>query len=89
MAIKQVIFQLYPNKAQEAKLHYWRKLHCLLYNAAVANRKTQYQKFGRSVDYFEQQNCLPEFKKVWVEYAELGSQALQATLKRCESFSLK
>jgi putative transposase len=84
MATKQVIFQLYPNKTQGAKLHYWRKLHCLVYNAAVANRKTQYQRFGRNVDYFEQQNCLPEFKKVWTEYVELGSQALQATLKRVD-----
>ncbi len=84
MATKQVIFQLYPNKTQQTKLHYWRKLHCLLYNAAVANRKTQDQKFGHSVDYFDQQNCLPEFKKVWTEYVELGSQALQATLKRVD-----
>ncbi len=48
MATKQILFQLYPNKTQETKLHYWRKLHCLLYNAGVANRKTQYQKFGQS-----------------------------------------
>ncbi|MEQ9354732.1 MAG: transposase [Coleofasciculus chthonoplastes F3-SA18-01] len=59
-------------------------MHCDLYNAAIANRRTQYKHFGYSVDYFEQQNCLPEFKKVWVEYAELGSQTLQATLKRVD-----
>ncbi|MEQ9667561.1 MAG: transposase [Coleofasciculus sp. G2-EDA-02] len=59
-------------------------MHCDLYNAAIANRRTQYKHFGHSVDYFEQQNCLPEFKKVWVEYAELGSQTLQATLKRVD-----
>lgn len=51
-------------------------------NAAVYNRKTQYQKFGHSVNYLEQQNSLPEFKKLWPEYKELGSHALQATLKR-------
>jgi putative transposase len=84
MATKQVIFRLYPNKNQEKQLHFWRKLHCLLYNAGVANRRTQYKKFGKSVDYFEQQNCLPEFKKVWTEYKELGSQTLQATLKRVD-----
>lgn len=32
----------------------------------------------------EQQNCLPEFKEVWHEYKVLGSQALQATLKRVD-----
>lgn len=59
-------------------------MHQALYNAALYNRKTQYQKFGHSVDYFEQQNCLPAFKEVWTEYKSLGSQALQATLKRVD-----
>lgn len=59
-------------------------MHQALYNAALYNRKTQYQKFGHSVDYFEQQNCLPAFKEVWTEYKVLGSQALQATLKRVD-----
>ncbi|MDY6896646.1 MAG: hypothetical protein SWZ49_00990, partial [Cyanobacteriota bacterium] len=38
-----------------------------IYNAAVANRKTQYQKLGHSVDYFEQQASLPGFKETWIE----------------------
>jgi len=59
-------------------------MHCNLYNAALANRITQYKKFGKSVNYFEQQNSLPAFKTVWPEYVELGSQALQATLKRVD-----
>jgi len=59
-------------------------MHCSLYNAAVYNRKTQYQKFGHSVSYMEQQNCLPAFKEVWTEYKLLGSHALQATLKRVD-----
>jgi putative transposase len=59
-------------------------MHCALYNAAVYNRKTQYQKFGHKVDYLEQQNCLPAFKEVWTEYKPLGSHALQATLKRVD-----
>jgi putative transposase len=59
-------------------------MHWALYNAAVINRRTQYQRFGHSVDYWEQQNSLPAFKQVWPEYAELGSQALQATLKRVD-----
>jgi putative transposase len=84
MAVRRVTFRLYPSVNQEAKLFDWRRMHKDLYNAAVANRKTQYQKFGRSVDYFEQQNSLPAFKEVWSEYKELGSQALQATLKRVD-----
>jgi putative transposase len=81
---RRVTYRLYPTRQQEQKLFYWRRLHCLLYNAAVANRRTQYKQFGKSVDYYEQQNCLPQFKQVWNEYQELGSQALQATLKRVD-----
>ncbi len=81
---RRVTFRLYPSKSQTKKLHSWRRLHCYLYNAALSNRRTQYQQFNHLVDYFEQQNCLPAFKKVWPEFKELGSHALQATLKRVD-----
>lgn len=81
---RRVTFRLYPTRQQQDILHYWRRLHASLYNAAVYNRKTQYQKFGHSVNYLEQQNCLPAFKEVWTEYKQLGSHALQATLKRVD-----
>ena len=81
---RRVTYRLYPNRQQEQKLFYHRRLHCLLYNAAIANRRTQYKHFGKSVGYYEQQNCLPQFKKVWTEYQEINSQALQATLKRVD-----
>lgn len=77
-------FRLYPNKQIEQSLRYHRKLHKDLYNAAVNNRFTQYKKFNHRVDYFEQQNCLPAFKEVWIEYKQLPSHALQATLKRVD-----
>jgi putative transposase len=81
---RRVTYKLYPNRQQDAKLHYWRRLHASLYNAGVYNRKTQYQRLGHSVNYLEQQNSLPAFKEVWPEYKELGSHALQATLKRVD-----
>ncbi len=84
MAIKRITFRLYPNKAQENQLHYWRKLHCLLYNACVYQRKTDYQRFGKSINYFDQQNALPAFKECWPEYKKLGSHALQDTVKRVD-----
>jgi len=59
-------------------------MHKDLYNAALYHRKTEYQKFGNKIDYLQQQNCLPEFKKFFPEYKELGSHALQATLKRVD-----
>lgn len=84
MATRRMTFRLYPSKQIEQSLRYHRKMHKDLYNAAVNNRFTQYQKFNHSVSYFEQQNCLPGFKEVWIEYKEINSQALQATLKRVD-----
>ena len=84
MALRRATFKLYPTKKVNAILHYHRKLHKDLYNAAVSNRITSYKKFGFAVTYFEQQNCLPDFKKVWTEYKAINSQALQGTLKRVD-----
>jgi putative transposase len=84
MPTRRATFRLYPNKKQEQILRYHRKLHKDLYNAAVSNRFTQYQKFGHKVDYFEQQNSLPAFKEVWTEYKECNCMTLQATLKRVD-----
>ncbi|BAU14364.1 putative transposaseS891/IS1136/IS1341 family protein [Leptolyngbya sp. NIES-3755] len=84
MLTRRITFRLYPKPVQEAKLFEWRRLHAYLYNSALADRKYSYQKQGESVDYFDQQNRLPAFKEVWAEYKELGSHALQATLKRVD-----
>ncbi len=84
MITRRITFRLYPSKAQEVRLHYYRRLHKDLYNACVYHRKSEYQKFGRNVTYYDQQNILPAFKTEWVEYKELGSQALQATVKRVD-----
>lgn len=84
MALRRATFRLYPNRQANKVLHYQRKLHKDLYNAALYNRKTQYQRLGHSVSYYEQQNCLPAFKEVWHEYKDINSQALQSTLKRVD-----
>lgn len=84
MVTKRVTFRLYPNKAQEKKMHYWRRLHKDLYNACITHRQEHYKRYSQNVTYLDQQNCLPEFKKEWVEYKELGSHALQATVKRVD-----
>lgn len=81
---RRITFRLYPSIAMAATLHYHRRLHKELYNACVYHRKTEYQKFGKSVTYFDQQNCLPAFKKFWDAYKDINSQALQATVKRVD-----
>ncbi|MBW4620031.1 MAG: transposase [Cyanosarcina radialis HA8281-LM2] len=84
MATRRVTFRLYPNKNQEEKLHYWRRLHKDLFNACLSQRKVEYERFGKSISYYDQQNTLPAFKECWYEYKELGSHALQATVKRVD-----
>ena len=84
VTIRRVTFKLYPKKSAENKLHYARKAHCDLYNAALSHRKTQYKQFGNSISYFDQQNSLPAFKEELPEYKEFGSHTLQATLKRVD-----
>ena len=84
MPTRRQTFRLYPSKAQEKALLYARRLHCYLYNACLAHRHTEYKLHRRTVTYLEQQNLLPEFKQVWVEYSALHSQSLQATVKRVD-----
>ena len=84
VANRRQTFRLYPSKAQEKALLYARRLHCYLYNACVAHRQYEYKRNRRTVGYLEQQNLLPEFKKVWTEFAQLNSQSLQATVKRVD-----
>ena len=81
---RRVTFRLYPTTAQEKQLFEWKRLHCYLYNACVEHRRTSYQKFGKLINYFDQQNALPAFKDCWHEYKKLGSHALQATVKRVD-----
>ncbi len=84
MAIRRYTFRLYPNKTQEQKLFEARRLHAYLYNACIAHRRFEWKKNQKTVTYFQQQNCLPAFKKEWKEFAYLHSQALQATVKRVD-----
>lgn len=84
MATRRHTFRLYPNKIQEKKLLEVRRLHCYLYNACVSDRNYGYRVNKKSITYLDQQNCLPEFKQCWIEYKELHSQSLQATVKRVD-----
>lgn len=72
MLTRRTTFRLYPSKAQIAKLFEARRLHAYLYNACVEHRKTSYQKFGKSIDYYIQQAALVPFKACWSEYKSLN-----------------
>lgn len=84
MMTRRVTFRLYPSKAQTAKLFEARRLHAYLFNACVEHRKTSYQKFGKSISYYDQQAALVPFKECWGEYKSLNHGSLQATVKRVD-----
>jgi len=81
---RRVTFRLYPTRQQEDTLHYWRKLHCSLYNAAVYNRKTQYQKFGHSVIIWSNKTVYLHSRKSGQSINPLVLTRKQATLKRVD-----
>lgn len=81
---RRITFRLYPSKAQMAKLFEARRLHAYLYNACVEHRKTSYQRFGRSISYYDQQAAIVPFKDCWAEYKALNHGSLQATVKRVD-----
>ena len=84
MLTRRNTFRLYPSKAQVAKLFGARRLHAYLYNACVEHRKTSYQKFGKSINYYTQQAAIVPFKACWNEYKALNHGSLQATVKRVD-----
>ena len=84
MERRKVTFKLYPNARESDRLAGWVRLHCELYNAALAERIDAYRKAGKSISYFDQQNVLPEIKADRPEFVELGSHALQQTLRRLD-----
>ncbi|MDE2253879.1 MAG: transposase, partial [Betaproteobacteria bacterium] len=84
MQRRKVTFKLDPNAAQAARLEAWTRLHCELYNAALEERIDAWRKAGKSISYYEQQNVLPQIKADRLEFVELGSHALQQTLRRLD-----
>ncbi len=84
MERRKVTDKLYPNAAQTERLEAWVRLHCELYNAALQERIEAYRKAGKSISYYDQQNVLPEIKAARPEFVELGSHALQQTLRRLD-----
>ncbi|WP_031406439.1 RNA-guided endonuclease TnpB family protein [Thiomonas sp. FB-Cd] len=84
MQRRKVTLKLYPNAAQSARLEAWTRLHCELYNAALEERIDAWHKARKSISYYDQQNVLPQIKADRPELNELGSHALQQTLRRLD-----
>ena len=84
METRRITYRLYPTPAQAAKLEEYLELHRELYNAALAERRGAYQTAHQSINYYDQQNQLPEIKRERTELIALGSHALQETIRRID-----
>lgn len=84
MERRKVTFKLYPTSSQLKRLDGWVRLHAELYNAALQERIEAYRKAGVTISYYDQQNALPAIKAFRPELVELGSHALQETLRRLD-----
>ena len=55
-----------------------------MYNAALEERIDAWRKARKSISCYDQQNVLPQIKAARPEFVELGSHALQQTLRRLD-----
>jgi putative transposase len=77
-------YKLKPTPEQERQLEQtvWR---CrVLYNTALEQRKTAYERCGVTLSAYHQQAELPDLKAAFPEYAEIHSQVLQDVLTRLD-----
>src|SRR5260370_7200614 len=78
-------YRLYPTKEIEQRL-FWTLTRCReLYNAALSERKDAYKYAGKRVNYYDQQNDLPEIKaEIREEYQTIAAHVLQDVLRRLD-----
>jgi putative transposase len=78
-------YRITPSKETERKL-FWTLARCReLYNAALSERKDAYTYAGKSINYYHQQNDLPEIKaEIRQEYQEIAAHVLQDVLRRLD-----
>ncbi len=75
-------FRLYPTRKQAQALQWTLDRARELYNAALQERRDAYCMAGKSINYYDQANQLPEIKAIREEYQDIHSQVLQDVLRR-------
>lgn len=77
-------FRVYPTRKQIQTLT-WTLDRCReLYNAALQERRDAYRMAGKSLNYYDQANQLPEIKEIREEYRDIHSQVLQDVLRKAD-----
>lgn len=82
METRRVTYKLYPSSQQIAALEEMCRLHRNLYNAALEERISAWQKNGLSISYVDQCRSLTEIRFDHPEFKDINAQSAQITLKR-------
>ena len=82
MSKQAYTFRLYPTRSQEHSLTFTLNRCRELYNAGLQERRDAYRMAGKSINYYDQANQLPEIKDIREEYRDIHSQVLQDVLRR-------
>lgn len=81
---RKVTYRLYPTRRQTEALETSFRLHQRLYNAALQQRRMNYDLLGKSISFPEQCKALTQLRAARPEYKALNAQSAQVTLKRVD-----
>ena len=81
---RTIKYKLYPNKAQDKRLHEVKTLHCRLYNAALEQRRDAWGRRGVSLSRRDQSKELTQLRRESDDYRSINAQASHETLTRLE-----
>ena len=82
--LKAYKFRIYPTKSQKTKMEQTLDLCRWTYNKTLEIRKTAWEKEGKSLNKYETNNMLPEWKSEKPELKEVFSQVLQNVHERVD-----
>ncbi|MHC1688141.1 MAG: RNA-guided endonuclease InsQ/TnpB family protein [Methanothrix sp.] len=82
--LKAYKFRIYPTKSQKTKMEQTLDLCRWTYNKTLEIRKTAWEKEGKSLNKYETNNMLPEWKSKKPELKEVFSQVLQNVHERVD-----
>jgi putative transposase len=78
-------YRIYPTNSQIKRLEETFGACRFLYNCALQERISYYNKYHKGISYITQANYLSEIKDLLPEFENIHSQVLQSTLKRLDS----
>src|SRR3990172_9663145 len=81
---RKVTYRLYPSSKQEAVMVETVCFHQRLYNVALEQRRSAWQRVQKGVGFADQCRQLTELRAAFPEYAALNAQSCQVTLKRLD-----